>query len=196
MPGVTWWKLTNSIMVRRAGRKPTFARPAASVSLGSEPPCRDAAPRSWPGRSLHRPRDDPSQPFMDIRSAPASGVATSRPGGNRTLAASAKVPSQIGKSGHSSLSNRTPNTALRTKVSKAQLVTFAKSWFLPAERRFHAAHALGEAAVRRACSPQIPSVVSSADFSRLSPKLRLCRLWIRRLGHKRSFLPVPETVEF
>ena len=36
MPGVTWWKLTNSIMVRRAGRKPTFARPAASVSLGSE----------------------------------------------------------------------------------------------------------------------------------------------------------------
>jgi|GEM_PF-5611220 len=35
MPGVTWWKLTNSIMVRRAGRKPTFARPAASVSLGS-----------------------------------------------------------------------------------------------------------------------------------------------------------------
>ena len=37
MPGVTWWKLTNSIMVRRAGRKPTFARPAASVSLGSEP---------------------------------------------------------------------------------------------------------------------------------------------------------------
>ena len=37
MPGVTWWKLTNSIMVRRAGRKPTFARPAASVSLGSKP---------------------------------------------------------------------------------------------------------------------------------------------------------------
>lgn len=36
MPGVTWWKLTNSIMVRRAGRKPTFARPAASVSLGSK----------------------------------------------------------------------------------------------------------------------------------------------------------------
>ena len=35
MPGVTWWKLTNSIMVRRAGRKPTFARPAASVSLGA-----------------------------------------------------------------------------------------------------------------------------------------------------------------
>ena len=37
MPGVTWWKLTNSIMVRRAERKPTFARPAASVSLGSKP---------------------------------------------------------------------------------------------------------------------------------------------------------------
>lgn len=51
MPGVTWWKLTNSIMVRRAGRKPTFARPAASVSLGSVLSCGNAAQTSILTRS-------------------------------------------------------------------------------------------------------------------------------------------------
>lgn len=47
MPGVTWWKLTNSIMVRRAERKPTFARPAASVSLGSKQSFAAAIPKVY-----------------------------------------------------------------------------------------------------------------------------------------------------
>ena len=62
MPGVTWWKLTNSIMVRRAGRKPTFARPAASVSLGSKQTCGGAAgPSPWRARPAGA--EGPEQPF-------------------------------------------------------------------------------------------------------------------------------------
>ena len=64
MPGVTWWKLTNSIMVRRAGRKPTFARPAASVSLGSKRPCGVAA--CWTPKRVGLPgRDGPQLTYGD-----------------------------------------------------------------------------------------------------------------------------------
>jgi hypothetical protein len=52
-------------------------------------------------------------------------------GGNRSLAASAKMPCQTGKSGHSSLNNRNANAPPRTKVGNAQLVYFAKLLELP-----------------------------------------------------------------
>lgn len=48
-------------------------------------------------------------------------------GGEWTFDASAKLPSQIGKVGYSSLSNSDPHAAARTKVCGAQEVTFAKS---------------------------------------------------------------------
>lgn len=92
-------------------------------------------------------------------------VAKRRKGGNRTLAASAKVPSQIGKSGHSSLSNRTPNTALRTKVSKAQIALFANLADLRNQPEFRAEAQPAISAVR--CTCEVPETVSlhSADFA-------------------------------
>ncbi len=82
---------------------------------------------------------------VEVRNGPFASVDTK--GGFRTLAASAKVPCQTGKSCHSSPGRVKPTCRAATKVSKAQLATFAKSPELAAARNAYAARALGKAAL-------------------------------------------------
>ncbi|WP_420006531.1 hypothetical protein [Arenibacterium sp. LLYu02] len=53
------------------------------------------------------------------------------------------------------------DAAVSTRNSEAQFLTFAKSWFESVEQRSHAVRALAAAAVRRACSPQIPFAIGN-----------------------------------
>lgn len=133
----------------RSTAKQPFVFRAASFSLGSQRTCGSAAGGLQQDHQALQVSEDSRQPSAAIHASRGQGTA-----------ANAKV---IPLADLQDCSAGPGNAAPCFKVSEAQLVTFAKSWFLLAGRRFHAAHALGEAAVRRACSLQIPSAVSSAD---------------------------------
>ncbi|GAB5431013.1 MAG: hypothetical protein EpisKO_03830 [Epibacterium sp.] len=103
---------------------------AASVKMGSNPTCSGAAAVSQRFRTSFQTLDFRCQPKLDIHT-----------GCNEGAAASARA---FPKAAIQQTVAALADAAVSSKGSEAQLVTFAKSWFLPAERRLHAANALGK----------------------------------------------------